>query len=274
MKKYKSEITINKNARGCYVIDTVKGCSVCAELKPRGCYDDCYAKNIAGRYGFVFSEPVKREFKHDNKQLYLLDFYDTDHENKIINIIKNNSMPFVRIGEMGDPSEDWRHTIDICKIISKACKPIVVITKHWKTIPTNLLKEIQKLNICINTSISALDDVMEIDHRLTQYNRLKPYCSSVLRIVSCDFNIENDIGKEKSIIQEKLFMNENIIDTIFRPRIDNDLVTKKIINVTKTNFLKSSVLASVYSKKTYFGKCNDCPDMCGIKFSLKPIESV
>ena len=44
------------------------------------------------------------------------------------------------------------------------------------------------MNIIINTSISALDNDYEIEYKLNQYNNLKKYCKSILRIVSCDFN--------------------------------------------------------------------------------------
>lgn len=264
MKNYKNKITLVENSRGCFIFDTVKGCS-CLNKKLKGCYDDCYANNIASRYGFDFSKVAKRNFYYEETgQLYFLDFHDTKHEDKIINQIKNIDMPFVRIGEMGDPSEDWQHTLNVCKIISKANNTIVIITKHWKILTDKQLEEIKDLNIIINTSISALDNDDEIETRLRQYSRLKNYCKSVLRIVSCDFNLENHEGYLRSIIQKELFKNENVIDTIFRPQKNNQLVIKKIINVEKVKFLKSEVLASIYNKNNYFGSCKNCHDMCGV----------
>jgi hypothetical protein len=263
MKTFKDEITLIRNNRGCYILDTVKGCSY-IKNNPNGCYNDCYAKNITSRYGFDFSKAIDRKFYYDTNQLYLFDFYDNKHEDDIIKQIKNIKMPFVRIGEMGDPSENWEHTINICKIISVAKKPIVIITKHWKNISDNLLKKIKDLNICINTSISALDNDYEIEYRLRQYKKLKNYCNSVLRIVSCNFNKQNYEGCIKREIQEKLFKNEKTIDTIFRPSKNNPFVVNKIINIEKVKFLKSNVLASVYNKKSYLGNCENCPDMCGI----------
>jgi hypothetical protein len=265
IKEYKPTITLNRNQRGCYILDTVKGCGVCQSDKPNGCYDNCYAKNIASRYGFNFSKPVNRDFYKDTNQLYLFDFSDYRHIDNIIKQIKNIEMPFVRIGEMGDPSENWEHTINTCKTISYAKKPIVIITKHWKTIPDYLLSAISKMDICINTSISALDNDYEIDHRLKQYNKLKKYCNSVLRIVSCDFNTKNYEGCIRSDIQDKLFNNKNVIDTIFRPNLNNQLVKNKVIKIKKVKFLKSNVWASVFNKKSYFGDCANCPDMCGIR---------
>lgn len=261
MKAFKDRITLVKNGRGCYILDTIKGCSVCAEEKPLGCYGDCYAKKITARYGLDFTRPVKRDFYQDPGQLRLFDFDDARHTSEIIKAIRTIDMPFVRIGEMGDPSEDWAHTLNICNIIKKAGKPIVIITKHWKSIPRELLPSIKGL--CVNTSISALDSDSEIIHRLIEYEKFREYCTSVLRIVSCNFNTENPEGARRAEIQTKLFEKAPIIDTVFRPSPDNPLVTNKIINVKKVLFLKSKVLASVHDDNAYLGDCAHCPDQCG-----------
>ena len=76
MKNYKETITLNRNSRGCYIIDTVKGCSACALHGGRGCYGDCYAKNIADRYGFNFLDVTTRKFDERTDQLYLFGFKD------------------------------------------------------------------------------------------------------------------------------------------------------------------------------------------------------
>jgi hypothetical protein len=264
MKNYKGEITLAKNARGCYILDTIKGCSVCRKDKPKGCYDNCYAKNIADRYGFDFSAVTPRRFIEDTGQLYMFGFSNSKHENDVVKKIRAIDMPFVRIGEMGDPSENWEHTINICESISRAGKPIVIITKHWNPIPDNLLTTLERLNVCINTSVSALDSEEELEHRLTEYGRLKNVCKSVLRVVSCEFNKGHTDGLDKHIIQEELFKMGKCIDTVFRPSNNNPLVEKGIIKVRKVKFLKSQVLASVANENTYFGDCKNCPDMCGV----------
>jgi len=264
MNGFKNKITLSKNGRGCWIIDTVKGCSGCNKERPRGCYGDCYAWNIAARYGRDFSRIVKRDFDRNQNQLYFPDFVDEEHLSKIIKEIKRIDMPFVRIGELGDPSEDWAHTINICGAIQAAGKPIVIITKHWKTIPETLLPDIRMLNICINTSISALDNDTEISHRIEQYNRLKKYCNSVLRIVSCDFSRNSFEGERMGKIQEKLFENDKVIDTVFRPSKSNKLVTTGVINTKKIKFLKQNMLASQYNIGAYLGRCETCPDMCGV----------
>ncbi len=267
MKKYKELITLNQNSRGCYIIDTVKGCSPGGALYGnRGCYGDCYAKNIADRYGFDFLDVKMRRFDENNDQLYLAGFKDEDHKNRIIRQIMAADMPFIRIGEIGDPSLNWEHTLSVCRDIQRAGKPIVIITKHWKTIPNDALKDMANLSLCINTSVSALDNQKELEHRLNQFERLKSVCHSVLRIVSCDFNRDNVDGFDRAIIQEELFKiaGADCIDTVFRPSNNNHFVVKGIINTTKVKFMRSIVLASVYNKDTYRGMCQTCPEMCGV----------
>lgn len=264
MKSFKNIITLNKNSRGCYIVDTVKGCRICS-TKPRGCYDDCYAHNIAFRYRIDFNNPVLRSFITDRTQLYFMNFHDEKHESEIVRQIKKIDMPFIRIGEMGDPSENWEHTINVCRVLSLAKKPIVIITKHWNTLKDSMLRDVEKLGLYINTSISALDSDSEIEHRFNQFNRLKKHCNSILRIVSCDFNCKNKEGIKRRETQEKLFQNDNILDTVFRPSVTNRLVTEGVINVKKVKFLRANVLASVYNNNAYLGDCLHCPDMCGIR---------
>ena len=43
MKKYKPVITLTKNKRGIWDLDTVKGCKSGIDNNPNGCYGDCYA---------------------------------------------------------------------------------------------------------------------------------------------------------------------------------------------------------------------------------------
>lgn len=266
MKTYKEAITLVKNSRGCLIIDSVKGCPAGALYEGRGCYSDCYAKSIASRYGFDFEQVRTRKFEANIDQLYLFGFSDKAHVYRICRDIELSDMPFVRIGEMGDPSLAWEHTIGVCREIAAAGKPIVIITKHWKNIPAALLKEAAKLNICINTSVSALDAQKELEHRLAQFERIKAYCNSILRVVSCDFNRENSDGLDRAIVQEELFKigGAACLDTVFRPSPDNPFVVKNIIKTQRVQFLRKMVLASVYNKNTYFGRCETCPEMCGV----------
>ncbi len=276
MKKYKQAITLVKNNRGCYIIDTVKGCAAGALFEGKGCYGDCYAKSIASRYGFDFETTQARKFENDDSgQMFLFGLIDRTHTEEIIRQIKKADMPFIRIGEMGDPSFEWEHTLEVCKEISTAGKPIVIITKHWKPIPDSLLQSLSELKgLCINTSASALDTDEQTEYRLVQYERLKPFCNSVLRIVSCDFNKDNPEGLRRSVIQDRLFKAEKVIDTVFRPSASNPFVVSGVINTEKVKFLKKECIASVHKKDTYFGMCGTCPEMCGINLAETCIDAI
>ena len=260
MHVYKDIITLNRNSRGCYILDTVKGCSY-AKTNPGGCYGDCYANHIATRYGYDFSNPINREFEKETKQIYFNGFEDVAHESEIIRQIKQAEMPFVRIGEMGDPSENWEHTLSVCKAVSISKKPIVIITKHWKKMSEKQEREFSVLPIIFNTSVSILDTHEQLIYRLSQYERLKKTNKSVLRVVTCRFT-----DKEKENKQKELLSNANVIDTVFRPSKANDFLTSGVISAKKIKFLGSSVLASMHDEKTFMGYCKDCPDQCGLKF--------
>jgi len=262
MKTYKNIISLSKNERGIWDLDTIKGCKSGIEENPKGCYNDCYAFKTANRYGINFKVSVNRYFESES------------HKQSIINQIEKIDMPFIRIGCSGDPSENWEHTLNIINLIRnkkqlslfdyKSTKQIVIITRHWNILTNNQLNELKKYNICINTSVSALDSDKLIERSLTEYNRLKTYCKSVLRVVTCDFNKNNEVGKTMNEIQNNLLRNENIIDTVFRPTYKNPFVLNGIINVKKMAFMKSKALVSKNNKKAFLGKCENCLEMCGL----------
>lgn len=260
MRLFSDTITLVKNNRGVWDLDTSKGCSCGIAENPNGCYGDCYAARYSHRYGYDFSKTVLRHFKSEK------------HKHEIINQINMIDMPFVRIGVSGDPSECWDHTLNVCDIISGCnmvlyrtyMKVIVIITKHWHNLTEQQLRRLSKLDICVNTSISALDKAHLLNNRLKQYNRLKPYCKSVLRIVSCDFNLQNETGKKLNVIQDDLFDNESTLDTVLRVDGENEYVLDEIINIEKVKFLSKSCYASVHNSNTYLGECSSCPEMCGV----------
>lgn len=260
MRNYSNIISLVKNSRGIYSLDTSIGCHSGLKNEVKGCYNDCYAYNSATRYGYDFSNTIFRDFSNER------------HRKLILNKINKSSLDFIRIGTSGDPSENWSHTISILKKIDKCNKEIVIITKHWDNLNNEQLDYLSTINVCINTSVSALDKPHLLNNSLAQYNILKKYCKSILRIVSCDFNLENIQGKIYYNIQKNLFLNESIIDTILRVSKNNSLVKDGVIKVAKSKFLDGSALISRYNKKTYFGKCSNCHEMCGVKISVKNKE--
>lgn len=265
MRQYSKKITFSKNSRGVYSIDPSIGCNSGCTETDGGCYNDCYAFNNAKRYGYDFSKTVER---------YFLDDY---HLYSIKRAISRIDMPFIRMGTMGDPSENWDHTFSIIRKIRNDIQldffktgsvPIVVITKHWKNLSDLQVNELIGFGgITINTSVSALDRDMVLENSLLQYDRLKNFCNSVLRIVTCDFNLSHPEGDRLNRLQMSLIERCHgvYIDTVFRPSKGNGLVVNGIINTKKKRFIKGIQIVSKKDKQSYLGPCSNCPDMCGIK---------
>lgn len=252
MKEYSNIISLVRNGRGVYCIDTTMGCESGLRNNKGGCYNDCYAARTAKRYGHDFNKTILRGFQSER------------HKRQILSQITKIKMPFIRIGASGDPSENWEHTIDVLKVLSKCNTEIIVITRHWTILTDKQLEYLSTINLCINTSISALDNPELMQKCLEQYKRIKPYCKSVLRIVSCDFNLENETGHRLAKIQADLFRNGSTLDTVFRPSKNNKFILDGIINVKEEVFNGKKCLASKSNRKTYMGKCSNCVEMCGV----------
>lgn len=252
MKAYGTKISLSKNSRGVYCIDTVMGCASGMSARAGGCYGDCYAARTAKRYGHDFSVNVLRDFE------------DHNHVAEVVRQINSARSPFVRIGCSGDPSEDWPHTLSVLRKIQWCNKEIVIITRHWNILTDDQLRWLSELNLCINTSISALDDQATLDSCLWQYRRIETWCKSVLRIISCDFNLGHPEGRRMAEVQDRLFNEPSVIDTVFRPSKNNPLVASGIINVTQEKFNGKRTIASKRNPRTYMGKCACCPDQCGV----------
>lgn len=251
MKPYLNKISLVRNSRGVYCIDTTMGCASGMAASVGGCYGDCYAARTAKRYGHDFNTTVLRSFKSER------------HKREILAQITKIKMPFIRIGCSGDPSEDWAHTTDVLKTLSRCNVEIVIITRHWTTLTDQQLNYLSTINLCINTSISALDTPEALHRSLQQYERIKPFCKSVLRIISCNFNLENETGNRLAETQNQLFKNDATIDTVFRPSKNNRFMLDGVINVKEEIFNGKPVLASKFNRKTYMGKCGNCKEMCG-----------
>lgn len=256
MRSYSNSISLAENSRGIFSVDPSIGCKSGTNENKNGCYNDCYAARIARIYGYDFSKTVYRDFE------------SISHLETIKKEIRKVKLPFIRMGTMGDPSENWEHTLNICEqlqtkrqltLFYDEVKEIVIITKHWTNLTAGQLKRLSKLKVCINTSVSAMDGEDLLNNSLEQFEILKPFCRSVLRVVSADFK-----DAELAHTQEKLFKYDNVIDTVFRVSKHNPLVKDGIINIKQTKFLGKKCYVSKYNKKTYFGKCSTCIELCGV----------
>jgi len=260
MRYYKDELTVEENQKGVLDLDTVKGCSLGCQNCEKGCWGLCYAYKIANFRGIDFAHSVTRKLK-TRSQI-------KDIGKKIFRSEKE----FIRIGTMGDPCHNWGYTLLICEWIYKSKKPIVIITKHWIELTDKQMERMGELDVIINTSLSALDTEEQIKYRLEQYERYKKYGKSVLRIISCDFNVENPEGKRLMDIQNELFKNEYIIDNPLRVPTSYPLVKSGIIKVTKVMDINSEVYMSKFNPETYIGVCKDCPELCGVNFKYEKNE--
>lgn len=252
MKSYNNKITLTENGRGIWTIDPIMGCKSGLEKTKNGCFHDCYAYKSARIYGYNFTENILRDFENEK------------HLNSIIKKCNNLKFPFIRMGNSGDPSENWEHTIYILEKLKTVNKQFIIITKHWNTLNLNQLERIKKLNICINTSISALDNELDLHKNIEQYEILKNYCKSILRCVSFDFNKKNEKGLNYSITQDWIFNNYDVLDTVFRSSKSNPLAKEEIINIKQSKFLGKNCYISKFNPKTYFGKCDNCLEKCGL----------
>ncbi|MGE9196009.1 hypothetical protein, partial [Escherichia coli] len=70
--------------------------------------------------------------------------------------------------------------------------------------------------------------------------------------------MDNSIGNQLHILQNSLFVNENTLDTIFRPSKNNKLVTDGIVIAKDGVFNGHKAFISKFNKKTYSGKCGSC----------------
>jgi cytochrome c553 len=252
MRAYSPHITLTKNSRGIYSLDTVMGCASGMANEPGGCYGDCYAANASRRYGYDFSTNVLRSFESEA------------HRRSLVNRINRIPLDFVRIGSSGDPSEDWKHTVGILKGIEKCNKQIVIITRHWHTLTDEQLAYFGTINVVVNTSVSALDKAHVRHHCVEQHNRMKAHCKAILRVVSCDFNMEHSEGHRMARVQADLFRNDATLDTVFRPNKRNPLVSDGVVKVERAKFMDGLSLVSRANRSTYLGKCGTCHEMCGL----------
>lgn len=245
MRDYSNVISLTKTSRGVYCLDPFKGCSNGMKENPKGCYSACYSARIAKGKGWNFNKTMYRYFE------------DNIHYKHILEQLAK--LQYIRMGCHCDPSHDWNHTMVIISDIKAVIKDIVIVTKHWNIIPDNELKYLK--NLTINTSISALDTPEQIEIRYLQYLRLKPYCNSVLRVNTCDFNDER-LNKK----QNELLSNMNVIDTALRLPKTHKLVIDGTINIQDYMYLKKRQTISKHDNNIHTGNCKNCLDKCGLKY--------
>lgn len=251
MRTFDDRLTAVENMKGVLDVDSVKGCSYGMKAYPGGgCYGLCYACKMAKCRGFDFSVSVSRQP------------YDEDRR-AIEHAVSFHKLNWFRIGTMGDPSHDWPLTLYVCEWLGRLKKPVIV-TKHWRTCPSDIIARLSKCGAVFNTSVSALDSEDEREYRLDQFYRVMSLgCRSFLRVVTCKFN-DTDEGKRLASIQTWLLSCGNIIDTPLRiPRCDSRVCAGTII-AEKVENIKGESTVSRWNENVYIGHCSTCPDQCGV----------
>lgn len=256
-REYSGTISLVKNTRGVSSLDTTVGCSSGMALGTGGCYGECYAAKSGKLYGYDFSKTITRRFM------------DRAHILQIRRQVESIDLDFVRIGTNGDPSENWPHTMSVIDEIKNCQKVIVIITKHWQNLTDEMCECLGGLNVVVNTSTSALDPPNLRHNALKQYSRLKIYLKSILRVVTANFNTDNEEGRKYDLIQQQLLKNDNVLDTVLRISPNNRYFTAGIISADKKTFLGADRLVSKHNNKTFMSVCQKCPEMCGLLIDEK-----
>lgn len=257
MRFYSNGLTASFNLKGVLVVDTVKGCSSGMSKYPNGgCYGECYANKTAIARGFIFSKSVSR-------------IINPDTFNTVFKTVKKQKLSWYRVGVNGDPSHDWENTVLVCDKLKRTFKIPVIVTKHWVKLNYNEIQKLKNLGAVINTSISPLDTMEEIEHRLKQADRIKKNgVESILRIVTCDF-LKTELAKKLNRIQDWLLSQPyKIIDNPLRATKNNQLFKKKHIGIAKiVDNVVGSRFVSLHKKDVFMGECKHCIDQCGVKMS-------
>jgi hypothetical protein len=253
MRYYRNELTVDVNQKGVLDVDVVKGCTAgIAAHGERGCYQACYAANIAKFRGIDFSRAVTRKV-HSATQAKIIE-----------RAVKSSPLGFFRIGTMGDPCHAWEETVRTVEWLAPYAIP-TIITKHWRRASDGQLERLAACGAVINTSVSALDSDAHLTKRLTEIRRYANMGgTSVARVVSCDFNVSNAEGALMDLVQRQLFELRPIIDNPLRTSSTHPLVQAGVIRLRKVKDLAAERLVSIAAdSKTYLGHCSGCTDLCG-----------
>jgi hypothetical protein len=255
---YRPVLTVVENRKGVIDVDTVKGCAMGMAAYPvGGCYGECYAYKNAITYGFNFRESVSRRL------------VDREHTNTLTILMQGFGATWYRIGTAGDPCHDWQNTLTVIKALRYAQKIPVIITKHWIPLSDDQILRLKKYSVVVNTSTSGMDSDDEIKYRVHQMERLNFFgVRSICRVVTCNYGVSEwaKACKEK---QDYLLSLTPIIDNPLRVKNSNSHVLDGDILITKrAEAVGGGKTISLNSSAAYLGKCSDCPDQCGINFSI------
>jgi hypothetical protein len=253
-RKYLPFLSASENEKGVLDVDTVKGCTLGMRVRPEGgCYGECYAAKTAQRYGIDFTTSVSRKLTPFNRT-------------EIFCIVRDFVAPWYRIGTAGDPCHDWENTLEVCEYLKPTGKVPAIITKHWITLKDEQILRLKAVGAVVNTSTSGLDTDAEIKHRVRQIQRLKDFgIESINRVVTCDYGT-TEWAIEAKAKQDYLLTITPIIDNPLRASKSNPYVINGGIKLTRMDdAIGGGKMISLHRPDVYLGKCDKCPDQCGVK---------
>lgn len=253
LRPYSDILSADVNQKGVLDVDVVKGCTAGMSARPgTGCYGACYAASIAKFRGIDFTKAVTRTV------------HSVVEAKKIEDAVRHSPNGFFRIGTMGDPSHAWKETVETVEWLAPFAVPVIV-TKHWRVADDSQLARLVKCGAILNTSVSALDTAAELSHRERQIQRYSTLGGvSVARIVSCEFNRDNPGGLRMDKIQKRLSQYPSVIDNPLRLAMNHPLVTSGMVKVSRVQDLASVRTISLNNPESYVGRCEACPDQCGL----------
>lgn len=227
------------------------------DKKDKAIYSLMVAKIIElNTYGYPMIMTVSKKHDLEKPSVFKALGFETYYE--------VNEFEYMVYGKMSDVRLKLLAHIAMTNIWHSTKGPWLKIKKEWNEKIEQAGKKYNIPNPKYATREGCWQGSYRSSYCLDQFNRLKPFCKSVLRIVSCDFNKYNPVGLKLSKIQDQLFNNSPVIDTVFRCSKKSRWVTDGIINVTKSKFLKSTQYISKFNRKAYIGKCAPCKDQCGL----------
>ena len=252
--QYRPILTVVENGKGVLDVDTIKGCTMGMRIYPHGgCYGECYAAKNAIRFGIDFTKSVSRQY------------CGLWHRVTLLKLMIAHRASWYRIGTAGDPCHDWTHTISIMRDFRWAKKTPVIITKHWYALSDKHIDDLRWLSAVVNTSTSGMDTDSEIAYRVAQFERLRSSgVRSICRIVTCNYGL-SEWARECREKQDYLLSLSSIINNPLRVRRSNPHVENGDILVTRRmESIGGGKIVSLHSRSVYLGRCEQCPDQCGV----------
>jgi hypothetical protein len=259
-RPYGDLLTVDVNQKGVLDVDVVKGCTYgIAAHGEKGCYQACYAATIAKFRGIEFSRAVVRTVRSKAQA------------KQIEKAVKASPLGFFRIGTMGDPCHSWDETVSTIEWLAPYAVP-VIITKHWRRAGDDHLRRLIDCGAIINTSVSALDKAAHLARRVSEIHRYRDMGgTSVARVVSCDFNEADPVGKKMAEVQRRLLLITPMIDNPLRIPATHDLVRSGVVRLRKVKDLTAVRTISISpDSSTYLGHCSGCNDLCGAGLLGRP----